>query len=173
MMVKLLGIVCILAGSTGLGLSMAQDLERRTAELQELQQIMLLLRGRIRYMHQPLPEAFRQLSCSIGKPFSRFFFQTAKELEERSGQSAAAVWEKNLKQYVPGLHISRQEYEELVKLGGMLGCLDVEMQLNLLDYYLEQLKLSAGESRENAASRRRLYRYLGLLSGMLLVLLLF
>ncbi len=73
---------------------------------------------------------------------------------------------------MPGLHISRQEYEDLVKLGGMLGYLDVEMQLNILDYYLEQLKQSAKESRETAGSRRRLYRYLGLLSGMFLVLLL-
>ena len=51
--------------------------------------------------------------------------------------------------------------------------LDVEMQVNTLDHYLEQLKLSTAQAAETAKSRRRIYRYLGALGGAALVILIF
>lgn len=44
-MLKAVGILCILAGSTGLGMSMARELELRIEELLQLQKLMLRLRG--------------------------------------------------------------------------------------------------------------------------------
>lgn len=172
-MLKILGIFCILSGSTGFGLVCARELEMRIAELLQLQQMMLMLRGEIRYMHQPLPEAFLHLSGNAPVPFREFFLHTAQNLRKRSGQTAEEIWKRNLKIYFSGLHISRQEQKDLEKLGSMLGYLDVEMQVNALDYYLEQLKLSAGQARETAGSRRRLYQYMGVLGGAALVILIF
>ena len=170
-MLKILGILCILAGSTGLGLTMARELEERIEELQQLQKLMLRLRGEIRYMHRTLPEAFHSLGGSTMSPFSDFFLQTAADLQERSGQTAEEIWKRNLRRFFTGLHISRQELAELEKLGGMLGCLDVEMQMSTLDYYLDQLKQSERQAEQSAGSRRRLYQYLGILSGAALVIL--
>ena len=72
-MLKAVGILCILAGSTGLGMSMARELELRIEELLQLQKLMLRLRGEIRYMHRTLPEAFFNLAGSASPPFSVFF----------------------------------------------------------------------------------------------------
>jgi stage III sporulation protein AB len=55
----------------------------------------------------------------------------------------------------------------------MLGYLDVEMQVDTLDHYLEQLKLSSAQAMETAKSRRRMYQYLGALGGAALVILIF
>lgn len=172
-MLKLMGIFCILSGSTGLGLAFARELELRITELLQIQQMMLLLRGEIRYMHQPLPEAFLHLSGNAPAPFREFFLKTARDLQRRNGQTAEEIWRRNLKNCFSGLKISRQEKKELEKLGSMLGYLDVEMQVNALDYYLEQLKLSVGQAREAAESRRRLYQYMGVLGGAALVILIF
>lgn len=172
-MLKLLGILCILSGSTGLGISFARELDLRIQELSQMQQLMLLLRGEIRYMHQPLPEAFLHLSGNAPVPFREFFSHTAEDLQQRNGQTAEEIWKRNLKQYLPGLHLGRQEIKDLEKLGGMLGYLDVEMQVNALDYYLEQLKLSACHARETAKNRRKLYQYMGALGGAALVILVF
>ena len=67
-MLKLLGMFCILSGSPGLGIRFAKELDLRIQELSELQKLMILLKGEIRYMHQPLPEAFLQLSVSAASP---------------------------------------------------------------------------------------------------------
>ena len=145
-MLKLLGMFCILSGSTGLGIRFAKELDLRIQELSELQKLMILLKGEIRYMHQPLPEAFLQLSVSAASPLGDFFRHMGEELQERRGGTADSLWKKNMKQDLKGLHISSQEWSGLEALGGMLGYLDVEMQMNTLDYYLEQLKLSAAGS---------------------------
>lgn len=169
-MLKGVGILLILSGSTGLGLTMAGELEKRIQELRILQQLMMVLRGEIRYMHQPLPEAFLRLGGSSPEPFGRFFLQTARDLQQRNGQTARQIWADNLGKCLSGLHISRQEGQELLELGNMLGYLDVEMQLNALDYYLERLSGSVERAVETSRGRRRLYQYLGVLSGIMLVI---
>jgi len=169
-MLKGAGIVMILLGSTGLGLTMAGELEKRIVELQQLQQLMMLLRSEIRYMHQPLPEAFLHLSGGAPQPFGNFFVQTAKDLQKRDGQTAGQIWTRNLQVFLSGLHLNRKDIQDLQDLGNMLGCLDVEMQLNALDYYLEQLRCSAERAAETSRSRKKLYQYLGILGGAALVI---
>jgi len=170
-MLKWLGIFCILLGSAGFGFSLAKELDLRILELCQLEQLMLCLRGEIRYMHQPLPEAFFNISKSAKKPFSDFFVQMAKDLQGRNGQTADEIWKKNLAIYFSQLHISRQEWQGLERLGSMLGYLDVEMQLGVLDYYLEQLKQSLLQAHEASKSRKRLYQYMGILGGAALAIL--
>ena len=92
-MMKLCGILCILSGSTGFGLICARELKLRITELKQLWQCMLLLQGELRYMHQPLPEAFLHLASKTSSPFQEFFLQTAQELRQRSGRTAEEIWE--------------------------------------------------------------------------------
>jgi len=172
-MLKIFGILCILSGSTGIGLTCARELELRITELQELQQALLQLRGEIRYMHQPLAEAFLHIAGNAPEPFRKFFLHTAGDLQKRNGQTAEEIWGRNLKNDMAELHVSRKEMGELKKLGSMLGYLDVEMQISALDYYLEQLRLSVEQAREAAGNRRRLYQYMGILGGAALVILIF
>lgn len=170
-MLKILSAFCILAGSTGTGLCLARELEQRIRELLELQQLMLRLRGEIRYAHEPLPEAFLHLGMGNRGTFAEFFLKTAEDLQERKGRTAEQIWQENLSNIFSGLHLSSREKEDLVRLGGSLGSLDVEMQLNMLDYYLEQLRNSIEQAAETSRSRRKLYQYLGILSGLMLVIL--
>lgn len=170
---KLIGIVCIIAGSTGVGMSCAQDLELRIAELAQIRQLVLLLKGELRYMHQPLPEAFLHLSEKAAYPFREFFIKVAEDMTARKGKTAENIWNQYLQECASGLHITRQEIKELEKLGSILGYLDVEMQINALDYYLEQLELSSLQAQEAYRSRRRLYQYMGILGGVALSILIF
>ncbi|MCI8823867.1 MAG: hypothetical protein HFI15_15430 [Lachnospiraceae bacterium] len=172
-MLKLAGMICILAGSTGFGIRMAKELDLRIEELLNLQHLMLSLRGGIRYMHQPLPEAFSGLAEHAPAPFGAFFLRTAEELKQRKGSTAEEIWSRNLEDCLGDLHMSSRELEEFRKLGSMLGYLDVEMQVDTLDHYLEQLKLSSAQAMETAKSRRRMYQYLGALGGAALVILIF
>lgn len=172
-MLKLLGILCILAGSTGIGFGMARELDLRVEELVAIQQQILFIRGEIRYLHQPLTETFAHVSKTAPAPFSEFFDRTARELEQRLGSTAGEIWRRNQKEYLSGLHIGPGEAREFERLGDLLGYLDVEMQVDTLDHYLEQLKLSTVQAAEAAKGKRRLYRYMGALCGAALAILIF
>lgn len=172
-MLKFVGMMLVLGGSTGIGISMAKELDQRIEELRILQQLILALRGEIRYRHLPLSEAFLSLAEHAPAPFDGFFDHVAKELECRKGNTAEEIWKRNLKKHLSVLHLNRQELAALGQLGNMLGYLDVEMQVNMLDYYLEQLKISAAQAVEAAKSRRKLYQYMGVLGGAALVIVIF
>ena len=132
---------------------------------------MLLMQGELRYMHDPLSEPILHLSAKTSAPFQDFFLHTAQELGQRNGRTAEEIWERNLKIYFKPLHISRQEYKDVERLGSMLGYLDIQMQINMLDYYLEQLKTSLQQAEEAYKSRCRLYQYMGMLGGAALAIL--
>ena len=59
-------------------------------------------------------------------------------------------------------HLNRQEYEELLEFGGMLGYLDIQMQTELCLWYEERLKISVQTAMAEAGEKRRLYRCLGI-----------
>ena len=147
-MFKMLGILCIVSGSSGLGFLYARELELRLIELKQLQQMLLQLRGEI-------------------------LTKMAQELQKRDGQSAEEIWKRNLKKCLIGLHLDKQEQKDLEKLGSMLGYLDVDMQLNALDYYLEQLKESSLRATEVSKTQKKLYQSMGILGGAALAVLVF
>ena len=66
-----------------------------------------------------------------------------------------------------------EEQKDLEKLGSMLGYLDVDMQLNALDYYLEQLKESSLRATEVSKTQKKLYQSMGILGGAALAVLVF
>ena len=107
-----------------------------------------------------------EFACDISGRVPRIYLRHGEITE-----TAEEIWTRNLQKHFSGLHITRQELTELEKLGSMLGCLDVEMQVSTLDYYLDQLKQSAEQAEQSAESRRKLYRYLGILSGAALAVL--
>ncbi|MCC8140220.1 MAG: stage III sporulation protein AB [Lachnospiraceae bacterium] len=169
-MLKWVGILLILTGTGGLGLRMANELDLRIRELQTLQQIVLLLNGEIRHLHRPLPEAFRSAGERTGEPFRDFLLRTATDLEQRNGRSARLIWERNLKNCAGELHLTEPDLRALDELGGMLGCLDVKQQLGALAYYQENLNRALADAAEDAKNRKKLYRYLGILSGVAVVI---
>ena len=124
-------------------------------------------------MHQPLPEAFAGLAEKASEPFGTFFAGTAEELELRRGSTAEEVWRRNLQKDLNDLHLSAGELEAFADLGSMLGYLDVDMQLNALDYYLEQLKESSLRATEVSKTQKKLYQSMGILGGAALAVLVF
>jgi stage III sporulation protein AB len=170
-MLKILGSICILVGSTGIGTACSRDLTRHIEELENLQRLFLFLQGEIRYMHCPLPEAFYHLEQKCDGVYREFFWQTAQELEQGQGATAEEIWKRNLHRFLSGQHLAAGDLQELEKLGTMLGYLDVESQLGALAYYQEQLKAAISDARKKAEKRRSLYSYLGVLGGLLLVVL--
>lgn len=168
---KWMGITLILLGSSGIGFRMAGELEERIRMLRGLQQALQLLRGELRCGRQTLTESLRNVSGHVEAPFADFFGQTGEELARRSGSSAEEIWRDNLSRYADILSMRPAERQALERLGSVLGYLDMEAQLEALEECLSQLRLAEEEARQQASGSRKLYRYLGMLGGMFLVIL--
>ena len=164
-MLKFLGIALLLSGTAGIGFGKARELDQRVEELRMLRQLIMLLEGEIRCTHRPLPELLISLGERFGPPFHSFLVETGKELEAHKSLTVQEVWKEQLILGRKKFHLNRQEYEEF---GGMLGYLDIQMQTELCLWYEERLKISVQTAMAEAEEKRRLYRCLGILSGVVL-----
>lgn len=168
---KWLGIALILLGSSGIGFRMAGELEQRIRMLRGLQQALQLLKGELRCGRRTLTESLRNVSGHVDAPFSEFFSRIGEELARRDGSSAEEIWRENLDRYAGAYLMQPPERRALQRLGSVLGYLDMKAQLEALEECLGQLQLAEEEARGQAFGRRKLYRYLGMLGGMFLVIL--
>ena len=170
-MLKILGIGLLLTGTAGIGFGKARELDQRVEELRMLRQFVMLLEGEIRCTHRPLPELLLSLGERTQPPFRNFFTETGRALELHQRLTVQEVWKEQLALSRKNFHLSRQEYEELQEFGGMLGYLDLQMQTELCVWYEERLKMAVQAAADEAGEKRRLYRCLGILSGVVLAVL--
>ena len=83
---KLSGAVCILWGAAGTGIWFAGRYRQRILELEQLKQMVFLLKGQILYAGAPLPEAFGTVGRRVAGTLGNLFQETAALLEAQPGE---------------------------------------------------------------------------------------
>lgn len=169
---KIVGAICVVSGCIGTGLSVSSSYSRRYKQLEMLRQMMMLLKGEIRYARSELPEAFRNVSMRLASPFSELLLSLSEEMKAMTGQPFHILWEKNIDKELAGTCLSRADKEELKKLGRQLGFLDQTMQLAAIDLYMEGLNAGIISYGQTVHQKQKVSLSLGILSGFFLAVLL-
>ncbi|MBQ9118551.1 MAG: stage III sporulation protein AB [Lachnospiraceae bacterium] len=172
MLIKMLGSVAVLVSCSGIGLWYGNTLTMRIQQLKELRAEVLLIRGDIRYRRSSLPEAFAEAAIRSKGMFQPLFRGISEAL-------AACVWESFEEAYrsvaetaLRETDLKRQDEQLLAQFAKMLGQMDADMQLNALDWYLEQSEQVLQGLTAEAEGKVRLGRSLGILSGIFLLVVL-
>lgn len=172
-MLKMIGVVLVIAASSGLGFAMSQELKDRIETLIYLKKIMLMLRGEIKYMKSPLPEAFSNVAVRVNPPFTEFFKTLSGELEGLEGSPFPIIWKEKVNEHLKSLKLMKQDYEQLERLGENFGYLDGEMQLNTIDLYIEQLEVEIKTAQETIGAKTRVYNCMGVMGGIFITVIIF
>ena len=69
-------------------------------------------------------------------------------------------------------HAKQDMLESLIRLGGELGTIDIEMQVRTLDLYLEQMEQKMEDMRTEQKEKIRLYQCIGVTGGVFLAIIL-
>lgn len=171
MILKLIGIILIMSSSTGIGFYFSNHLKNRIIDLGELKKSILILRGEIRYGNTTLPEAIE----AIGKKDNRlsyFFLYIGQELIKLDGKSFFTIWTEGMEKKLQNSFLNQKDKESLSKLGETLGYLDKEMQMNLIQLYIEELEGEMKESLEVIKEKSYLYNTLGVMAGIFITIVL-
>jgi len=171
-MVKITGAVFVVAGCTGMGLWRSQSIRKRVDELNEVKKMILLLRGEIRYSLAPLPEAIGRIALKAKPPLIGFLQEIYKALSAMDGESFSDIWTRSTENYLSSSHLKAEDLTIIIDLGTQLGYLDKEMQLGAIDLFLEQLGHTIDEQIKGMPAKQKIYNYLGILCGVLIVILL-
>jgi stage III sporulation protein AB len=169
-LLKIIGSILIIAATTGIGITSGRDLKVRLDNLRYIKKLMLMLKGEIKYLKAPLGEAFFNVGNRVKAPFDLFFNRIALEIESLSCESFYAIWCKHIDEEISKIKLNKKDCLTLKRVGEHLGYMDKEMQLGMIDLYVEQLEEEIQSSKESMEEKIRVYNCLGITIGIFAVL---
>jgi len=172
MLFKVLGGILILASSSSIGFIIANYYNERPKLLRQLQNALSMLETEINFSNSPLPEALRNVALRCDKDVAFLFSKTREYINSMDGFTASEAWEKALKSYSKAKSLNETDFDILYAFGKYLGTSDREDQINKLKLAISQLKSQEVKAEEDKDKSERVWKYLGVMTGLLIVLLL-
>lgn len=166
-----LGAALIVLASAYIGMELAKRLERRTTILRHIKVAMETLDTEVAFAMIPLAQALDQVSRQLPSPASDFFNLVAIRLTNED-ISALEAWEEVLDSWKVNIDLEEKDIEILRQFGQTLGKQDIHgqrKQIQLTQSYLNHMESTALDAQKKYQS---MYRSLGLLGGLLLVIML-
>jgi len=155
-----------------IGLGFAGQFRRRPEELRALQSALLLLETEITYTATPLPAALSGVAQRSLFPAREIFSFAAGRMQERKGVTASEAWNEAMVQIKERSALRETDWLILQQLGAALGASSAVEQEKHLRLAREQLRQEEELAEKERARCEPIYRYGGLLSGLLLAVLL-
>jgi stage III sporulation protein AB len=151
-------------------MGICRQYRRRPLELRSLQSSLLFLQTEISYTATPLPEAMDRVARNLDFPLSEVFGSTVRTLKKQDGTTAGEAWSGSLEVYKAHLALRDKDLGVLKNLGEALGKSSREEQEKHLLLAREQLRQEELQAESERLRLEPLYRYSGLLVGLLVVI---
>lgn len=164
---KIILMLSAIATGTALGINRGNRLTGQYQELLYLKKMVLLIQGEIRYNCGTIGEVFLNISKRLKEPYKSSFVELSKQLEKCRGEAFSDMWNTCIIEPAMQSGLSGQDMESFRELGENLGYLDIQMQLNYLDFYIEKLNARIAEVKAGLDGNVKLCRTLGIMGGLL------
>jgi stage III sporulation protein AB len=172
-LLKVLGICLTMTACGGIGLIWARTYEKRPLHLSALIAALQLLETEILYGATPMPEAMEQVGSKCDDEVKELFLNTSVQLKNMEGLTAAEAWERAMEKTLPDTYFNSEDIKILKRFGASLGVSDRQDQAKHLELTRSQLKLALKQAEAAAGKHASVIKYMGFLSGLMLVLILY
>ena len=166
-MLRMMGALCIVAGSGAFGFAMAAASRREERQLRELLSVLEYLSCELSYRLTPLPKLCRSAAEGRGGVVADFCLDLAKELEMQMEPDVQGC----VKTVLGRMELPARLRSILEELGQTLGRFDLPGQLRGLELSIRETEQALRSVREGAPERRRSWQTLGLCVGAALAIL--
>lgn len=172
MILELMGAALTLGVPTLIGFQIASRYRRRPAELRGLQTGLAVLVTEVEYGATPLPEALRTAARAAGPAVGPLLAEAADRILAGGGITAGEALQAAITEGRAATCLTRDDLAILTALAAMLGASGRQDQVRHLRLALERLSGAEAEASAERARYEPMYRYVGVLSGLALVLIL-
>jgi stage III sporulation protein AB len=172
-MVKLIGAILILFSASMVGWQIGKYYAFRPVQLRTLLVALQMLETEIVYGLTPLHRAFVKTGHRIQKEVGQIFLTTAELLITEEAVTAAEGLNKAIEKHWPQTALRKEEKQVLMSLGEVLGSSDRHDQQKHLRLAITHLRGLEEEARVEQAKYEKMYKSLGFLGGLLVVILMF
>lgn len=153
--------------STLIGIHIADKYKNRVKDLKDIRNILNILETKIKFTYEPLPQIFEDISNEFKGAISNIF-KTAKEKMKEC--SAGEAWHFAIAN--SSTSMNDEDLSLLNSLEKLLGKTDIEGQLSEIELIKEFIDVQIKKAEEEQSKNGKLYKNLGVMIGMIIVIIL-
>ncbi|SNX55359.1 stage III sporulation protein SpoIIIAB [Thermoanaerobacterium sp. RBIITD] len=168
-MIKIIGMTMVLASSTLIGYILSLKYSLRWRTLRSLISSLNILMTEITYGKITLSEAFMKVSKISNLSVKQLFISTSEILNSNKGYTAGEAWEIAIKK-MKDINLNEEDIEILKSFGNGLGNSDIYNQENNYKLTVELLKKQLIDAEESSKKNEKMYKNLGLLVGIAIII---
>ena len=166
-LIKCFILFLILVSSTLIGKFLSKKYINRLEELEDIKNALNILKTKIKFTYEPIPEVFSEISQNVNKNVASIFNLAKEEMKEKQ---ASEAWELAVEKTECNL---KKEDKKIIKtLSKLLGQTDVEGQISQIEITEEFLEGQIKEAEEERKKNEKLYTRLGTVLGLAIVIIL-
>lgn len=165
--IKYFILFLILLASSLIGKFLSKKYVYRLEELEEIKNALNVLKTKIKFTYEPIPEIFREISANTSKNVGNIFKQASQKMEKTTANSA---WEQAVEETETNL--KPQDKKVLKKLSKLLGQTDVDGQVSQIEITENFLDGQIKEATEERQKNEKLFTRLGTIMGLAIVIVL-
>lgn len=164
-------LITIVSGCTSIGFLLSKSYIDRLSELKSLMKMVNILQNKIKFTHKPLGEIFEEMSIIEKKSkVSKIFTKCAQKLEKENVQDA---WNEAVDEERFLLNCNNEDINLIKSFGSMLGKTDVDGQMSEINQFVSLLNGQIVTAEEEKNKNSKMYKSLGTIIGLGIVILLF
>ena len=166
---KILLCIVILEISSSIGMIFSKKLDKRVKEYVELENILVYIKANIEYLQQDILQIFEELYNQYkGKNWGTLFKGILDEIKFNKLSLDNAIT-KSIDKYS---FMFCADLSILKNLSSNLGKTDIDNQISNLIIYQQRVKELIITANENKKKNEKMYRSLGIICGIMIVIVL-
>ena len=166
------GALALIASCAALGFYLAAQEGFRVKDLQEFKKALMILSSEIEHMRAPLPIACANIAKRTKEPVSALFASFSSMLTNNKGETAYQLWAQALEEQKKRTYLATEDWDVIEGFGKTLGYLDKQMQQSAIAQAVDYINEKTTSLQSQSEKNRRMYRSLGIIGGLLLVVVL-
>lgn len=171
-MLRLAGIMLLMAGCTGLGINKVSEEKRRIRGLRELKRMILRIQNEMIYGKRTLPEICLILGGCMDEPYKDAFLGIFRKLEENDGSILENIWKERLWMCMEAMPFKEEEKAILINLPEHLGILDETAQALSIGQSLDMLEGRITRAESEYEGKSRVIMSISVMAGLFLAIIL-
>lgn len=171
-MLKIIGSLIVIGATTVMGFYFADTYVQRVKQLRAIQYALAALESEIVYTATPLIEAFHNVSEKCEEPLKKLFLNLSNILREKKINSISTAFNEAIELVKNEIHLGKEEMDVINSFIYSLGDTDIEGQKKNFNITIKKLESLEIKAEENRKKNEKLFRYLGVCTGMLIVIVL-
>ena len=165
--IKYFILFLILVSSTLIGKFLSKKYVYRLEELEDIKNALNILKTKIKFTYEPIPEVFEEISKNVNRNVGNIFELAKEKMKEKT---ASEAWEESVEKTECNL---KKEDKKIIKtLSKLLGQTDVEGQISQIEITEEFLEGQIKEAENERKKNEKLYTRLGTVLGLAIVIIL-